>query len=197
MAVDGVTAAGKTTLANELADCLRDGGRRTVRLSMDGFHHPRARRYLQGRDSASGYYEDAYDFVALVEHVLVPLGPGGHGRYRRAVIDLDTDSRVDEAPVQVDPTTVLIVDGTFLQCSALARYWDEVVYVDTALDIARSRGIDRDHERLGGLDEARHAFDNRYHAAARIYLGEVSPAERADVVVDNNDPSHPVVHFVR
>lgn len=111
VAVDGVTAAGKATLAREVAAAVDARGRHGIHLSMDGFHHPRAHRHRQGRDSAAGYYADAYDFPTFARTVLDPLGPGGDRRYRER-----------------------IVDGSFLQ-RELA--WDEVVFVDTAFAVAR------------------------------------------------------------
>src|SRR3712207_3904533 len=75
IAVDGITAAGKTTWARELTDAVRALGRPALHLSTDDFHHPRARRYRQGRASAAGYYADAYDLTAVAEQVLRPLGP--------------------------------------------------------------------------------------------------------------------------
>ncbi|WP_327341046.1 hypothetical protein OG384_37395 (plasmid) [Streptomyces sp. NBC_01324] len=54
VAVDGITAAGKTTLARALVSAVAGRGRPALHLSMDGFHHPRAHRHRQGRDSAVG-----------------------------------------------------------------------------------------------------------------------------------------------
>jgi uridine kinase len=65
VAIDGIDAAGKTTLANELASVLRRRGRDVVRASIDGFHRPRAERYSRGDLSAEGYYLDSFE---LVEH---------------------------------------------------------------------------------------------------------------------------------
>jgi uridine kinase len=196
VAVDGVTAAGKTTLADELAAAVAARGRPVVRLSMDGFHHPRAHRYRRGRDSAEGYYRDAYDFEALARLVLDPLGPGGDRRYRTAVLDLATDRPVEAAPVLAAPDAVLVVDGTFLQGAALAGRWDEVVFADTALAVARERGVRRDAEQFGGADAARRAFEQRYHAACRLYLDEVGPAGRAGVLVGNDDLDRPALRRI-
>ncbi|MGB3369296.1 MAG: hypothetical protein WBD41_29130 [Rhodococcus sp. (in: high G+C Gram-positive bacteria)] len=195
VAVDGVTASGKTTLANELSEMLSKLGRSAHRLSMDGFHHPRARRYRQGRNSALGYYEDAYDFVSLAGHVLIPLGPGGDHRYTRAVIDLASDTPVDEPTVQLQQSAVLIVDGTFLQKPEIADLWDTTIFVHTSLDVARRRGVARDAEALGGNEQADNAFKVRYHAASQMYLDEVRPAERASLVFDNDDLDHPSVRM--
>src|SRR5262245_14341636 len=47
-AIDGIDAAGKTTLANELAPLIEAQGRPAIRASIDDFHRPRAERYRQG-----------------------------------------------------------------------------------------------------------------------------------------------------
>lgn len=193
VAIDGVTASGKTTLADEIKDELERLGRPAIRLSMDGFHHPRVRRYQQGRNSARGYYEDAFDFDSLARHVLVPLGPEGDSVYKEAVIDLSTDAPVDGQPLNAARSAVLIVDGSFLQRAEIARLWDVAVFVDTSLEVARRRGTTRDAVRLGGIKEAEHAFTVRYHAASQIYLDEVQPAARADMVIFNDDLEHPRV----
>lgn len=113
--VDGPDAAGKTTLAHELAEHLRASGRPVVRAGVDGFHRPRADRYRRGRDSAIGCYEDTYDNGALRRVLLEPLGPGGDRRYRTEVFDHTTDTPVS-ATVRLAPTdAVLLVDGVFLQ----------------------------------------------------------------------------------
>ena len=88
---------------------------------------------------------------------------------------------------------VLVVDGSFLQRELT---WDEVVFVDTPFEVAHDRGTRRDAELLGGLDQARLAFEQRYHAASRRYLTEVAPAARASVVIGNEDFAHPVLRRI-
>ena len=157
---------------------------------MDGFHHPRARRHRQGRESAIGYYEDAYDFAALARELLEPLGPAGSRRYRTSVIDLGTDTAT-AAPMRAAPEdAVLVVDGTFLQRPEICDLWDERVWVDTPLEVARRRGVERDGDALGGPEAAERLFAKRYHAAAQIYIDAVAPAERATVVFGNEHPEH-------
>ncbi|GLY51099.1 gamma-glutamylcyclotransferase [Lentzea sp. NBRC 102530] len=193
VAVDGITASGKTTFARELAAAVAARGRSAAHLSMDGFHHPRAVRHRLGRDSADGYYRDAYDFASFSRLVLAPLGPGGDRRYRTRIIDLRSDIPVDEPAVQAADDLVLVVDGSFLQRDL---EWDEVVFVDTPFAVAFERGTRRDADLLGGLDKAARAFETRYHAASRRYLDEVGPAARASVVVGNADVAHPLLHRI-
>ena len=77
VAIDGPDAAGKTTLADELARELHALGKDVIRASIDGFHRPRKHRYRRGRLSARGYLEDSFDLDALRTALLEPLGPGG------------------------------------------------------------------------------------------------------------------------
>src|SRR5215469_16372168 len=75
VAIDGRTASGKTTFADELAMSIKRHGRAVIRTSIDGFHRPKAERYARGRFSAEGYYFDARDLAAIRHLLLDPLGP--------------------------------------------------------------------------------------------------------------------------
>jgi uridine kinase len=54
VAIDGVDAVGKTTLADELATLIQAAGHPVIRASLDGFHNPRAVRHQRGSDSPEG-----------------------------------------------------------------------------------------------------------------------------------------------
>jgi uridine kinase len=191
VAIDGITAAGKTTLAAELADALRNRGATAIQLSGDDFHHQSAHRYRQGRHNANGYYEDAYDLQALARMVLIPLGPGGDLRYQARYHDLATDELLHDEPETASAGAIVLVEGSFLQRAELADHWDEVIFVETSFAEARRRGSLRDSGLFGGLGRAQHAFDTRYHPASRRYLDEVQPQDRANVVIGNEDITRP------
>lgn len=193
VAVDGITAAGKTTWAGELAVAAEARGRPAVPLSLDGFHHPRARRYRQGRASPAGYYADAYDIAALRQLVLDPLGPGGSRRIRTRVHDLATDAPVEDEPTTVPPDAVVLVDGTFLQRPGLDGGWDQVVYVDTDPAVARARARQRDAALFGSPEAVEEMYVTRYHAACALYVAECDPVRRATVVIGNDDLAAPVL----
>ncbi|OZC84610.1 hypothetical protein CH254_19470 [Rhodococcus sp. 06-412-2C] len=187
VAIDGVTASGKSTCARWLVNAIAAQGRPAIHVTMDGFHHRRAHRYRQGRASAAGYYQDACDFDALCTQVLIPLGPNGSGEIRRRIIDLASDEPVEDPPEPVPTDAIVVVDGTFLHRLPLPDYWDYTVFVDTPMDVARARGTARDADALGGEVAAGMAFDQRYHAACRIYLDEVDPRARATRVLPSID----------
>jgi uridine kinase len=124
VAIDGVDAAGKTTPADELVAPIEEHGRPVIRASCDGFHRVRADRYQRGRDSPEGYYYDSFDYEAIRSALLVPLGPGGSGRYRSIAFDLDTNSSAHEPLCQAPPECVLLFDGVFLLRPELNDHWD-------------------------------------------------------------------------
>jgi uridine kinase len=192
VAVDGITAGGKSTFAAELTSAVACHGRPAIQLSTDDFHHQRAHR-RRDRDPARGYYRDAYDLVGFRTLVLDPLGPGGDRRYRRRRHDLHTDELIDEPPELAPADSIVVVDGSFLQSGALAGGWDDVIYLQVAFEVALRRAVVRDADRFGGAHVARVMYADRYHAACRMYLAEADPARSATVVVDNDDLDRPVV----
>jgi uridine kinase len=153
VAIDGVDAAGKTVLANELAEVLRSRGRSVVRASIDGFHNPRAVRQRQGPDSPEGYYRDSFNYAALVEHVLEPLGPGGSRRYRRAVFDFRTDATVDSPLELAKDDAILLFEGVFLQRPEIREHWDYRIFVAASFEITVARAMQRDRYLFGEADK--------------------------------------------
>lgn len=150
VAVDGVDGAGKTTFADELADALRALGRDVFHASVDGFHHPRERRYRLGRNSPEGFYRDSYDHAALRRVLLDPLGPGGSGWYRTAVFDVDRDVPVQVPGRHAPAGSVLIVDGLFLHRPELRNAWDDSVFLRVPFEVSVPRGRPRAGVRLPG-----------------------------------------------
>jgi len=191
VAIDGITAAGKSTLADELGEVLGPRGRQVIRLRMDDFHNARGQRYRRGRRSARGYYEDAYAFEALARDVLEPLGEGGDRRYRRRLRDLHTDEEIEDAWEVADDDAILLVDGTFLQRPEVVALWDARIFVATSFAVARQRAIVRDAELFGGAEATARIYGERYHAACRRYLQAVDPESRTTYVVGNDDPAGP------
>ncbi|WP_285397170.1 hypothetical protein [Lysinibacillus sp. fls2-241-R2A-57] len=191
VAISGITASGKTTLANELAEELRRRKKEVVRTSIDNFHNPRAIRYRQGKDSAIGYYEDAHDYQAFKEKLLIPLGENGNRQYQIVSLDLEKDEYVNPEQQLATDDTIFIVDGTFLLKKELIHLFDYKIFVQTDFELARKRGAKRETIAFGSYEKAEAMFLNRYHAASSLYLNEHSPQENADIVVNNNDVGSP------
>ena len=85
--IDGLSASGKTVFADELAEVLQEQGKKVVRAGLDGFHNPPEVRHRQGPMSVEGYVDDSFDYTAVREKVLQPLGPGGNRKYVPEIFD--------------------------------------------------------------------------------------------------------------
>jgi uridine kinase len=191
VAVDGAPAAGKTVLADELAVVLRGRGRDVIRATVDDFLFPRARRYLRGEYSAEGCYYDTHDHGALNRVLLDPLGPGGDRRFRHSVYDRTADA-VLSPPVRTAPAgAVLVFDGVFLLRPELIDRWDLRIFVSAALEKTVERAVIRER-RVSTRADVERRWRERYLPAQQLYFATAGPAERADIIVHNDEPQQPV-----
>ena len=197
VAIDGVDAAGKTTLAEELVTPIQARGRPVIRASIDGFHHPAHLRYQRGSTSPEGYYHDSFNCEVLIECLLAPLGMGGSRRYRSAVFDFRTNSEVQVTPRVAEGHAVLLFDGVFLLRPELRGYWDFTIFVDVAFEVALVRAQQRDLTVFGNVSDVTQRYQQRYIPGQKLYLEACCPRQRADLVVENNDPGHPVIYEVK
>jgi uridine kinase len=189
MALTGMSCAGKTTLAAEVAVVVVGAGRPVVATSYDDFHHPKERRYRRGRTSAEGYLDDAFDPAALRRLVLDPVAAGAP-TVTTASYDLAADRPAHPDPVPVGPGSIVLVEGSFLLVPELAGCWDLSVLVVADPQSVLERAVVRDAD-LGTPDQVREMYLRRYLAAESLHHERDDPWSRADLVVDLTDPLAP------
>ena len=189
VAVDGIDAAGKTVLAGELADKLKDIGASVIESSIDGFHNPRVTRYKRGAESPEGYYRDSFNLAALKMLLLDPLKTGDL-RYKARFFDYTLDKGTSAPLVEAEPGSILVFDGVFTHQPELRVYWDYSIYLHIDEEESIRRGISRNP---GDEEEARRRYMVRYIAGQRLYQAEVEPRKYANIVIDNNDPENPLI----
>lgn len=195
VAIDGIDASGKTTLADQLAPVIEQRGRPVIRASIDGFHRPRSQRYQRGPDSPVGYYEDSFDYTSLQSALLHPLGPQGNRRCRCAIFDVRHDVPLVTKEEQASPNAILLFDGVFLLRPELTALWDYRIFVHVDFEVALQRAMVRD-QALFGLPEAVQArYQQRYIPGQRLYFQAAHPQKLADVIFENNDPAQPQLVF--
>ena len=191
VAVDGPPAAGKTTLADELALLLRTRGREVIRATTESFQLPRAQRYRRGEFSPEANYHDCFDYDTLRRVLLDPLGPDGDRRYQHAVYDLDTDTAVSQPATTAPADAVLLLDGVFLLRPELIDRWDLSIFVSAPFEQILDRARIRDLALLGSTAEVERRFRTRYIPAQKLYFAAARPADHADIIVHNDEPRRP------
>jgi hypothetical protein len=159
--VDGLGAAGKTTLARQIAAGLPDA----VVLSVDDF----------GRVGVRGWDRDLF-----VGQILLPLQAGRSGRYQ--TWDLLTDQPI--AWVEVPPGRPLIVEGVSCTDVRVPVPWDATLWVDAPEPLRRSRILARDDPAL--LDRWR----DDWLPNERAYVADQRPEQRVDAIVSAATLTH-------
>ncbi|NVI92293.1 uridine kinase [Actinomadura sp. BRA 177] len=182
VAIDGLTAAGKTSFGHELAERISAAGRPVLRASLDDF-------------SGEGYYRNAFDYAAAKALLLEPSAPHGSGRCALCSIDPLTQRDHSAVTVQAPSDAVLIVDGVFAFRPEINEHWDLRIWLDVDPELAGRRGIARDEAMEGAEAEALHR--DRYVPAERLYMAEVDPVGLAQVVIDNTAFGRPRIVRLR
>jgi uridine kinase len=191
--IDGIDAAGKTTLADELAVGLSLLKRPVVRASMDGFHQPKKIRHQQGPLSPDGYFQDSFQYDKLIDLVLKPLGPGGNHIIYTRIFDYRTDADVTLTSEQVPEDAILILDGIFLLRDELREYWDISIFVQVTFEAALMRALKRDCTQPKDEDAIKQKYLLRYFPAQKQYLLTCHPEAVANFIWNNEDPSRPIL----
>ena len=191
IAVDGLTASGKSTFGHELAEEIGRAGRQVLRASLDDFKRPWSEAHLYDRISAEGYYRNAFDYERSRRLLLMPAAPDGSGNV--ALCSIDPLTQVDHSATTVAMTAdgVLVVDGVFAFRPELEDYWDLRIWLDIDPDLSIARGTLRDASIEGSEDAAEQLHRSRYLPAERIYVAACDPISRADIVIDNRNFEHP------
>ncbi|GAA0949123.1 uridine kinase [Kribbella koreensis] len=196
--IDGCSAAGKTTLADELAGMLRARtDREIIRVGIDYFKRAPELRTAYPIESPESYYLDTWDHDAIRERLLVPLGPGGDRRYTTAIRHANGQSLAESSVHTASADAVLLADGAFLQVPALVDHWDLRIYVQVSFDEVLRRGSARDQAWMPSAAAAEERYRKRYIPGERMYVDQIRPRALAQVVVDNGEPARPVLTIRR
>ncbi len=194
VAVDGPDAAGKTTLADELAATLGSSGIAVVRASIDGFHHPAAVRHRRIEDEpALSYYEDSFDYAAVRRLLLDPLGSTGERRVHTRIFDHRSDRATHEPPRTVPVHAVLLFDGVFLLRPELEGCWDLSIFLRVSPAVSLERALQRDASLFGTREATESRYRTRYLPGQALYLSLVDPEAHCGVLVENDDPAAPEI----
>jgi uridine kinase len=183
--IDGPDAAGKTTMADRLAGVLTVP---VVRASVDEFHRPRVVRQQKGSLSPEGYYEDCFNYPALIEQLLSPFTEGSTTVVPRC-FDYVLAQPVEPEPVAVPEVAVLVFDGVFLLRPELRDWWTLSIYLRVPEEVTLARALVRDVDAMGSEEEIERRYRQRYLPGQALYWAGADPERTASIVIENSHPN--------
>lgn len=174
--IAGGTGAGKTVLAEALADKL--GKEEAVVLPQDAYYKDRSHIPPEERQKINYDHPDSFENDLLVDH-LEKLSDWDS--IERPVYNFTTHTR--EESVTVQPAPVVILEGIMVLVSEKIRsVLDYKIFVDTDADIRILRRIERD---IQDRDRDFQNVKNQYFNSVRpMHLAFVEPSKRyADIII--------------
>ena len=166
VAIDGLTCAGKSTLAGQVVGALQDA----AVVGVDDFYRPltaEERAMLGPKES----YDRYFDWERLLRDVLVPLSRHSRARYRRH--DWVTNGLAEWH--EIDPRGVVIVEGVYSTRPELRPYFDVTVYVDAPRKVRLARLLDRRYPDISWVEH--------WMAGEDWYVEHVHPTKQVELVV--------------
>jgi uridine kinase len=165
MAIDGHSAAGKTTLSNHIRANYSD----VTVVRTDDFYRVLAQEERALLD-AEGGYENYYDWQRLRDEVLMPLSRKQDAVYRR----YDWGKNRIGDSVQAKCAGIIVIEGCYAARPELRGYYDAVLVAKAPFE----RRMARQRER-GDVWE----WVERWDAAERYYFERYDPVRDGAVVV--------------
>jgi uridine kinase len=156
--IDGLGAAGKSTLAAAIAAAV-----------------PRA--VVVNTDDFQGDGVEEWDWDRFRHQVFEPLCAGREGRYQVRQWGESTDR--GWRTVACD--AVVLVEGVSATRMELSVPWDLTVWVDAPGPVRRARALQRD-----GM-QAADVWERQWWPSEERYLAREHPAERVDLVISGAD----------
>ena len=165
IAIDGRSAAGKTTLASLIAEAA--GG---SIVHMDDFFLPLEMRTPE-RLSAPGGNVHSERFMAEVLPHLARREAFSYRRFDCSVMDYAPE------PVAADASGVIVIEGAYSLSPAFGRYYDLSVFCDVDSRVQMRRIIARNGE------EKAEVFRTRWIPMEEMYISSCAVMERADRII--------------
>jgi uridine kinase len=167
IAIDGPDGSGKSHFAAGLAAAVEAAGGTVVLLRVDDFRVPVAFEGGSADRELSLYYDRYYDFAALDRALSTFLRGAADG-------------------------AIAIVEGVLVLRATLPPQTPLVV-LEVSPAVARQRILARDAAKGRTPQEITRRIERRYLPAQARYRAAFDPIARADVLVDNDDWTHPRV----
>src|SRR5262245_33104970 len=190
--IEGRSAAGKSSLRDELVVALDERGYAAFGSSIDDFHTPGHQyRSIRREYTPESYIATGYDYVGFRRCVIDPLRAGGDRLCKAAQWNAGTDAPIDADFVRQPENVVAVIDGVLLFHPLLEDAWHFTIWLDIDWQTMHARALERDVAWVKSADEVRRKYRELWQPLHELYERTMRPKERCDVVIDNHDVDVP------
>ena len=184
VAISGIDASGKSTVAQQLVEGLKRRGLNVVLIGLDAWHNLPEERFNK-ENPGKHFYAHAFRFGELFQLLINPLR---RNRSIRLMVDV---TRLPENDVvwhtyDFQRVDVIVLEGIFLLKREWQKHYDLAFWVECSFETALERAIARNQE---GLPEEEIIRDYRgiYFPAQRLHLANDDPRTGADGIIENDE----------
>ena len=190
--IAGASGSGKSLLATTIVDEL--GSDKVVVISEDSYYKDLNHLTLKQRAKVNFDHPDAFDHALLREH-LKKLKNGE--AIDVPIYDFTTHTRSKKVRHITSDKSIIVLEGILLFVDAkLRNIMDMRLYMDTALDIAFIRRLNRDVLERGRTMEC---VIKQYETTVRpMFIKYVDPSKRyADIIIPNGGKNRIAIDMIK
>ncbi|MDM5246087.1 kinase [Lysinibacillus sp. G4S2] len=180
VAIDGLGGAGKSTIANKLAEELKIICAVEL-IHIDNHIVERNKRYNTGYDEWYEYYYLQWDIDFIKHHVFLQLH-NYNLELKLPFYDQSTDVSCNKK-ITLAANSILIVEGIFLLRSEWRSFYDYSLYIECPKTVREERVLQRDVY-IGDFRTRLNKYRRRYWPAEEYYLEKEDPLAVADRICD-------------
>jgi len=170
--IDGLGGAGKTTIARKLKLELEEVYCETSLLHIDDYINKIKQRYQTGKEEWFEYYFLQWD-VKLLQTELFDNLHNNKSFLTLPFYQSSSDSIIDKQ-INVELSSIILVEGIFLQRKEWRNYFDFMIYVDCSHELRAERVLARDLY-IGNYQARLDKYKRRYWIAEDYYCNNEDP----------------------
>ena len=192
VALSGIDASGKSTLARAVEENLSFRGFRVALIAADTWHHPASVRFSD-TDPARHFYRHAFRFEEMFRRLVTPLAATGSVTLTASLTSPAVDVPFAHTYWFRDVDIVLL-EGIFLFRRELREQYDLSFWLDCSFATALDRVVSRNQERQS-LERLLADYQRIYFPAQHLHLAADWPRFFADVLLPNEQEHTPALTF--
>lgn len=185
--VDGLGGAGKSTFVKKLREELKEKGYHLITIHIDDHIVESDKRYNTGYKEWYEYYFLQWDIKLLQTELFQNLS-NGKKLIKLPFYDKTTDT-LSTKTIYIKPSSIVLIEGIFIQRREWREYFDFVVFVDCSQKEREERVLKRDLY-IGDYQHRLNKYQRRYWIAEEKYIEMEDPVGKADVIYNSINTSY-------